>query len=122
MQIKSLLALGLAAVASANPVVEVLDRDLAAKNPCDGGRQYCGWYDKKQHVEPQCKCPKGFDWDDNRRGCRAPPLPKPKTGSRQKAICARSKKDYCDYGTHLSFLAAFRGGEQWWADKDKLCE
>ena len=106
--VKSLLAVGLVATTSASPVVEVLDRDVkfSPRNPCDGGREYCGWYNKKAKIEPECKCPKGFNWDDNKHACRAPPLPKPKVGSRQKAICARSKKDYCDYGKFYSVSQA----------------
>lgn len=98
----SLIALGLALVATATPVADT-GNSLAVQgkdkgNPCDGGRDYCGWYDKGRDEAPSCKCPNGQNWDSKRHKCEFPPHPEPKCGPTQKAICARSKDEWCEYG------------------------
>lgn len=100
MQLKSLFALALVGVVSANPVTD-LTADIAARssrNPCDGGRSYCGWFDKSKDIAPQCKCPKNQTWSERKHKCVAPPMPKPKHDRGQKVICARDRDNYCDYG------------------------
>lgn len=99
MILPSLITLALALVATANPVAEAGDLAVQGKgSPCDGGRDYCGWYDKGRDEAPTCKCASGLTWNSDRHKCEAPLHPKPDCGPSQQVICARSKDDWCEYG------------------------
>ncbi|KAK1763195.1 hypothetical protein QBC33DRAFT_562977 [Phialemonium atrogriseum] len=65
-----LITLGQAS--SRDPSTAILSQDQ--KSPCDGGRRYCGWFEKSSET-----------------------LPKPECSSTQKVICARNSKEWCDY-------------------------
>ena len=103
MLAKTALSLAVLVGVSATPFAE-LARSVAQsdKNPCDGGREYCGWFDKDNNIPPSCKCKSGQSWHDDAHTCQFPPLPEPTCDKKkQKVICAKDKDHTCDYGKHI---------------------
>ncbi|KAH6675254.1 hypothetical protein F5X68DRAFT_39648 [Plectosphaerella plurivora] len=87
---------GVAALAAPGWNTASLD-PRGGQDVCDGGREYCGWFDEYSNTYPQCKCPLEQVWDRSLRSCVCPPIPKPPTNYGEDVYCAANRDTYRKY-------------------------